>query len=279
MLKSCTLSPFHGSVANGSARRPALASAGVERGLRHLQRRQDAFGQERAERFAGDDLDDAAENVGRAAVIPFRAGLAHQRHAGDHGRVFGVGDLAAAQPRLLVQLLDGAVAGVVVGQARGVPQQVLNGHLPLHRHQVELAVVLDADLLLGKLRNEFCDRVVEDEVAVLDQHHDADRDDRLGHREDAEDAVVRHRRGCGRALAADRIEPADLTAPRHHHGRAGEGALVDLALEGIRHPLQAGAREPDRFRLGVGERRGLGGGCLPGGGLGVHGLSRCSCCL
>jgi hypothetical protein len=47
-----------------------------ECGLRHLQRRQDAFGQERAERFAGDDLDDAAENVGRAAVVPFRARLA-----------------------------------------------------------------------------------------------------------------------------------------------------------------------------------------------------------
>ena len=246
----------------------------MECGLRHLQRRQDAFGQERAERFAGDDLDDAAENVGRAAVIPFRARLAHQRHAGDHGRVFGVGDLAAAQPRLLVELLDGAVAGVVVGQARRMPQQILNGHLPLDRHQVELAVVLDADLLLGKLRNEFGDGIAEDEVAVLDQHHDADRDDRLGHREDAEDAVMRHRRGCRRALAADRIEPADLAAPRHHHGRAGEGALVDLALEGVRHPLQADAREPDGFRLGVGERRGLGGGCLPGGGLGVHGLSR-----
>ena len=39
-----------------------------------------------------------AEDVGRAAVIPFRAGLADQRHAGDHGCVLGVGDLAAAEP-------------------------------------------------------------------------------------------------------------------------------------------------------------------------------------
>ena len=58
--------------------------AGMERGLGHLQRRQDALGQERAQRLAGDDLDDAAENVGGAAVIPFRAGLAHQRQARDH---------------------------------------------------------------------------------------------------------------------------------------------------------------------------------------------------
>ena len=259
MLKSCTLSPFQGSVANGSARRPAFASpvwnavSAICSGARMRSVRNAPSD------LAGDDLDDAAEDVGRAAVVPFRAGLADQRHAGDHGRVFGVGDLAAAQPRLLVELLHRAVAGVVVGQARGVPQQVLNGHLPLHRHELELAVVLDADLLVGKLRDEFRDGIAEEEVAVLDQHHDADRDDRLGHREDAEDAVVRHRRGGRRALPADRIEPADLAAPRHHHGRAGQGSLVDLALEGIRHPLQADARQPDAFPAWRGGEKGSGG--------------------
>ena len=44
----------------------------------------------------------------------------------------------------------------------------------------------------------FGDGIAEDEVAVLDQHHDANRDDRLGHREDTEDAVMGHRRGGGR---------------------------------------------------------------------------------
>ena len=252
-----------------------IGLGGVERGLVHLQRRQDPLGQERAERLAGDDFDDPAEHVGRAAVVPFGARLAHQRHAGDDGGVFGVADLAAAQPRLLVQLLHRAVAGVVVSQPRGVPQQVLHRHRPLHRHEFELAVDVDADLLIRKLRNELGDGVVEDEVAVLDQHHDANRDDRLGHREDPEQAVMRHRRRGGRALPADGVEPADLAAAGHHHGRAGQGALVDLALEGIRHPLQARAREPDRLGFGVRERGGLGGGCLAsGGGLRVHGLSR-----
>ncbi len=32
-------------------------------------------------------------------------------------------------------------------------------------------------------------------------------------------------------------------------------------------------------RFGLGERRGLRGGGVFGGGLGVHGLSLCSCCL
>ena len=166
--------------------------------------------------------------------------------------VFGVADLAAAQPRLLIELLHQAVAGVVVGDARGVPQQVLNRHRPLQRHEVELAVVLDADLLVGEFRDEFRDGIAEQEMAVLDQHHDADRDDRLGHREDAEDRMSCAIGADGRrALPAERLEPADLAAPRHHHGRAGQGSLVDLALEGVRHPLQPDRREPERFRLGV----------------------------
>ena len=41
-------------------------------------------------------------------------------------RMFGIGDLAAAQPRLLIELLHQAVAGMVVGDARGMPQQILN---------------------------------------------------------------------------------------------------------------------------------------------------------
>ena len=66
-------------------------------------------------------------------------------------RMLGIGDLAAAQPRLLIQLLHQAVAGVIVGDARSVPQQILDCHRPLERHQVELAVVFDADFLARQI--------------------------------------------------------------------------------------------------------------------------------
>ena len=116
-------------------------------------------------------------------------------------------------------------------------------------------------------------------MAVLEQRHDADGNDRLGHREDAEDRVVRHRRRGRRVLPADRVEPADLALPRHQHGDAGHGSLVDLALEGVRHPLQADGGQPKLLRLGVGEGGRPRGGCRPGGGLRVHGLSLVgSCC-
>src|SRR5947208_9840885 len=112
MLKSWTLSPFQGSVGNGSARRPALASlvwnavSAICSGARM-----------RSVRNAPSVLPETTSmrrprmSVERA-VIPFRARLAHQRQAGDQRGMFGVGDLAAAQPRLLIELLHQAVAGM-----------------------------------------------------------------------------------------------------------------------------------------------------------------------
>jgi len=64
------------------------------------------------------------------------------------------------------------------------------------------------------------------------------------------------------------------TALEPEHGKY-RWDILDLALEGVRHPLQARGREPERFGLGVREGGGLRGGSLPGGGLRVHGLSRC----
>ncbi len=256
-----------------------ILRTGVKRGLGHLQRCKDALGQEGAEGFAGDDFDEAAENVGGAAVVPFGARLTHQRQARDQCGVFGVADLAAAHPRPLVKLLHQAVAGMLVGDARGVPQQILDRDRPLWRHKLKLAVVFDADFLVGKFRNVFGNRIVEQEIAFLEQHHDADGDDRLGHGEDAEQGIVRHRRRAGGILPAERVEPADLTAAGDHHGHARRGSLVDVALERVRHPLQPDRRKAERFRFGLGEGRSLRGGGRSGGGLGGHGLSpSCSCC-
>ena len=225
-------------------------------------------------RFAGNDLDDAAENVGGAAVIPFRAGLAHQRQAGDQRGVFGIADLAAAQPRLLIQLLHQAVAGVVVGDARGVAQQILDRHRPLQRHEVELAVVLDADLLVGKFRDEFRDGIVEQEMAVLDQHHDADRDDRLGHREDAEDAcrAPSARSAAGLCLPSASNQPI---WPRRATITVAPGrvplSISRLKASDIR--CSRIGREPERFRFGLGSGGVCGAGAVLGGGLRGHGLS------
>ena len=107
-------------------------------------------------------------------------------------------------------------------------------------------------------------------MTFLQQHHDADRDDRFGHREDAKDRIFRHRGGLRRILPAKRIEPADLAAARHHHRDARQRSLVDLALEDVRHAPQALMRQPDQFRLCLGKRWRLWRGGTFGGGLRGH---------
>ena len=51
----------------------------VEAGILHAERIEQPFLLELIERFAGHDLDDAAEHVGRLAVVPGGAGLKGQR--------------------------------------------------------------------------------------------------------------------------------------------------------------------------------------------------------
>src|SRR4029077_14492234 len=89
--------------------------AGVKARLCHLQRDKDALLEEGAKRLAADDFDEAAENVGRTAVVPLRAGLADQRKACNECGVCGIAELAAAHARLLIKLLHQSVAGVLVG--------------------------------------------------------------------------------------------------------------------------------------------------------------------
>src|SRR5207248_2037903 len=86
------------------------------------------------------------------------------------------------------------------------------------------------------------------------------------------DRVLGHWPAVGRALLADSVEPADLALARNQDGGAGQGSLVDLALEAVGQLLQPRRGQADRFRLGVGKRRGLRVGGVLGGSLGVHEL-------
>ena len=191
---------------------------GVKRGLGHLQGREDAFGQEGAQGFAGDDFDDAAENVGGTAVVPFGAGLAHQRQAGDQGGVFGIADLAAAHPRLLVQLLHQAVAGMLVGDARGVPQQVMDRDRPLGAARAPACHCFRRRPSGPKNSGTYfaigsSSRKVPSSSSIMMPTETIGLViEKMRNR-----LLSRHRRGAGGILPAERVEPADLTATRDHH--------------------------------------------------------------
>jgi hypothetical protein len=108
-------------------------------------------------------------------------------------------------------------------------QQILDRDRPLGRDQFELPVLLDADLRIGEFGDVFRDGVGDEQPSVLDQHHERDRDDRLGHRIDAEDCVAGHYRAA-RPQHAEVAAIADLAAPRDQHRNPRQAAGVDFAL-------------------------------------------------
>ena len=205
-------------------------------------------------------LDHAAEHVGGEAVLPGRAGLMGERHPRDPLDLLGRGDRVPGHPFLGVRLLHPGVARVrPVDEPGGVAEQVLDRHLALGRHQrvghlAGLGVEAgDAHLERLELREVPGDGIVEQDAPVLHQHHDRDRGERLGHRVEAEDRVLRHGRAALRIALAQRLEVGDLAPPRHQRDRAGIAALGDLALDHLGDARQLRRGEADLLRCRGGQ--------------------------
>ena len=117
-----------------------------ETGVGHAERAGDAPAIEIAERLARDDLDDAAEHIGRHAVFPGRARLEHQWQPRQFARPVRRWSGLVHDVRVAPQQLHRRVAEIRVGQPRGVAQQILHGHCALRLR------ALDADGHLGEFR-------------------------------------------------------------------------------------------------------------------------------
>ena len=89
---------------------------------------------------------------------------------------------------------------------------------------------------------------VETDLPFLDQHQDGDAGDRLGHRGDAEDAVLPHRRLRLEVHHPVRLEVGDLAAPRHDGHAAGDLPGADVALDHLVDPLQPLGGQTDVLR-------------------------------
>ena len=178
--------------------------------------------------------------------MPGHARLLEERQLGDFSDKLGVGEIAE-QPRLAVETLHGRFAGKLVCQSRRMAQQILDRDRPFGWDQFEFPVLLDADLRVGEFRQVLRHGVGDEQPSVLDQHHERDRDDRLGHRIDAEDRVAGHYRAA-RPQHAEVAAIADLAAPRDHHRNSRQAAGVDFALHDRGQLGEAGRRQPSLFR-------------------------------
>ena len=140
-----------------------------------------------------------------------------------------------------------------VGEARCVAHQLAHGHrmIGVLNHGHAVGPILLRDLEIRELGNELRHRVVEREATLVVVGHQRDTDDRLRHRVDAEDRVLRDRDPVLDVLLAVGVEEDDLALARDHRDDAGEFAVVDHAVHRLGELLEAGRVHADIGRLGL----------------------------
>ncbi len=102
----------------------------------------------------------------------------------------------------------------------------------------------DGDLVQPlELGNEPRHRIVQPDLALFDEHHDRDAGDRLRHRGQPEQPVLRHRLLRFEVHHAARFEVGDASLARHECDGTGDVARVDVTLNGLANALQPLGRE------------------------------------
>ena len=227
-----------------------------EVGVVHAERIEDAFLQELFERLAADFADEIADHVGGDGIIPGLAGREFQRnfrkvldHRLQRSRLLDLADL-----HLAIGGIDVGSLLEAIGQTGGMPQQIHDQHRPRRRPGQKCrrgAGLENAEVL--PFRDVFVDRLVERDAAFLDQHHEGDAGDRLGHRIDAKNGVVLHRGlalDVGKALhrAVD-----DLAAAIDQELGSRKAAGIDVAvLQMILDAVEGGLGHAGGFGRGGG---------------------------
>ncbi len=175
----------------------------------------------------------------------------------------------AAGPRPFASVLRRDEAIGAVGNAGRVGQQIANGDLTAGGHGGRLAVLAgDGDRGLGVRGDEAADRIVDTDLAFLDEREDADARDRLGLRGNPEDRVGRHPAIGFLVGPADCLLVNRFAVAQHQRRRAADPVFIDVLLEQRVDPLETLDRKPAAD--GVARRRRSGRArrlCRPRGGL------------
>ncbi len=182
----------------------------------------------------------------------------HERKPRHRLDVFGQGPVGVHDVGRLGQFLDRGHSGKAISQPRRVAHEILDRDRPLERREVKLVAVNDAHFHLGEGGDVFRDGIGDQEPPLLDQHHRRDRNDRLGHRIDAEDRVVAHRRPAG-AHRADRLAVSHLAVSGDQHRDARSLLLLDLTSHDCCEPLEPLRNKAQRFGRSVREGEGTHG--------------------
>lgn len=144
-----------------------------------------SFGYETIEIHAARHFNDASQHVGRHTVLPCCPRLIGEGHSAEIFRHRGIVLPLVDNIRGFVGLLDMWAGEMRVSQAGGVPQQILHGHLAsrrLDRQRFRGRIVrIGGDLEIGEGWDIPRNRIRNQQLALLGQHHRRNRGDWLCH--------------------------------------------------------------------------------------------------
>src|SRR6476469_8230741 len=95
-------------------------------------------------------------------------------------------------------------------------------------------------------------RIVEGESMLFVQHHRRDRGDRFGHRVDAEQRALRHRRARLEILEADSLHITEATVPRDGSYSTGDLMFADITVQQVGSFVETRGSKADGLRIHAG---------------------------
>ena len=144
--------------------------------VNHAKRIEDAFLEEPVQTLARNSLDEERHIVCGAAVIPLVSRMERQRHRRPPNQsLLQCG--CTARPCLLL-LREEASRRI---DASGMGQDVAERDGTIRLDTLDAAVHLENHFLVGKFGHVLGNRVVQEEIALLEQHHERRAHDGLGH--------------------------------------------------------------------------------------------------
>ncbi len=118
-----------------------------------------------------------------------------------------------------------------VGDAGGVREQVADRDGAFRGNDPDAGLVLDRDGGLAEGGNEMADRIVQADLAFLEERQHGGAGDGLGLRGDAEDGVGGHLPAGFFIAPADGVLVDGLAVVQHQGDGAGDLVLIDILLE------------------------------------------------